>query len=147
MMENSINSIGTPLCSIIATRTPSDGGLGFVRIVNPRVANSKSKSSTTKAICGTVWISSCIPHSSSNLIHSAPKGLEAKPETENFRWGQIGFSRPYLPGRNAYMMVSPSPLHHASGQFIVFPVLFHIPNNLPATNLRLFGNNRKLVAD
>lgn len=44
------------------------------------------------------------------------------------------------------MMVSPSPLHHASGQFIVFPVLFHIPNNLPATNLRLFGNNRKLVA-
>ena len=41
--ENSINSIGDPLCSIMATLTSSDGGFGGVITLKSRLASSVSK--------------------------------------------------------------------------------------------------------
>jgi hypothetical protein len=50
IFSNSINSIGAPLCSTMATLTPSEGGFGSVIIFNLRFFISKSKSSTSNAI-------------------------------------------------------------------------------------------------
>jgi hypothetical protein len=53
-----------------ATRTPLDGSLGAIKISLPLTASSKS--STAKAMCGTVLTIAGTSQCGSNRIHSIP---------------------------------------------------------------------------
>jgi hypothetical protein len=48
-LANSINSIGAPLCSIMATLVPSEGEFGSVIIFRSWIESSYSRSTTSKA--------------------------------------------------------------------------------------------------
>ncbi len=95
-------SIGAPSCSIMANCVPSEGEPGGARRRNACFASAASRSSTSKARCGTRLIRASTGLSSSNRIHSMPKGLVSKPETYIFfaagifRWASV--CPPEFPG-------------------------------------------------
>jgi hypothetical protein len=66
--ENCSSSTGAPSSTMNATRTPTDGSFGAIKISLPRRASSKS--STAKAMCGTVLTISGTSQCGSNRIHS-----------------------------------------------------------------------------
>src|SRR5579862_1440912 len=90
---NSSSSMGAPFSTMNATRTPSDGLLGGIRISRP--ASSEARSATSNATCGTRRTRSGIAASASKRIHSTPNSLFSWLTTKTFRcfkWVSPGFA-------------------------------------------------------
>src|ERR1700722_8043337 len=90
---NSSSSMGAPFSTMNATRTPSDGLLGGIRISRP--ASSEARSATSNATCGTCRTRSGTAASASKRIHSTPNSLFSWLTTKSFRcfkWVSPGFA-------------------------------------------------------
>src|ERR1035441_9326636 len=99
---NSSSSMGAPFSTMNATRTPSDGLLGGIRISRP--ASSEARSATSNATCGTCRTRSGTAASASKRIHSTLFKRDVRNLPDEIRDRRVRFETHPLHAKFAFLV-------------------------------------------